>query len=501
MIRKPFCTLGLIVVLASASARAADSSGTRGGGQSIDIDGKPSLKDLVERTVCRWTTGAKVRDSLPGFKQILAKLSEVHWHYRNVVASAASEVKVCFTDGSLSRINPKDQDGITIGELGGDQVAIRWDDTVYIDKKIFDRMDAKNKGFLFFHEIMHSFVPLTVKQRNIKLRSFVKATEEFLDGRLPQAEFLEQIPADGVAWPLLVNFSILEPLRRPLTQFYSDDKMEHLAAAVALRRWAGELAERGALSLEDARRIESGAQSASSDLFSSIAACDLAKTRRLVEFVKPDMHLRYQYDEYIAVREDAIFVVVDTLRSSTHDGVIAALISHSNANTDLGLDDSSCVETLRYVLTLSNLGLGQVQKARTSAPFGTQVSWIKNPALWDLFDAQGVLQRQQEAERAEKARLDHQQAMARFVEKCAPDVNCATEVLLSIHRKLQWSPSSEVTIAHPTNGDSLVVQPNELRRLAAMIIADPTLNGVAVGRRLKKQGVRDWSSLGVEPNS
>lgn len=499
MIRKSLLTLGLVLIAANTVAEAADSSGTRGGGQSLDIDGRPSLKDLVEHTVCRWTTGAKVRDSLPGFQRILTKLAEVHWHYRNIVANAASGVNVCFTDGSLSRIDPKDQDGITIGELGGDQVAIRWDGTVYIDKKIFDRMDAKNKGFLFFHEIMHSFVPLTVKQRNIKLRSFVKATEEFSDGRLSQVEYLEQISADGVDWPSKKNFSILEPLRAQLTQFYSDDEVESMAAAVALTRWGGELYERGALSRDDSQRIAWRAEGASSDLFSAIAACDFAKTRRFVEFVKPALRVHYECRTFVAAREDMILSVMDSLRSRTYDGVIAALIAHSNANRDLGLDDGDCVDTLRYVLSIENFTLARVQRDYTSRPYNSEISWIKNPALWSLFESQIQAQKQREAERAEKARLDHLQTAAKFVAKCAPDANCATEVLLSISRKLEWGPAAEVTFTNPTNGESLAVQPSELRPLAGQILANPAFDAIEVGRRLKKHRVKNWSSLGIEP--
>ncbi len=495
MIRQHLRLLGLIVVVASAGAHAADSSGTRGGGQAIDINGKPSLRDLVERTVCRWTTGTAVRNSLPEFQTILQKLERVHWYYARRLAHAASELHVCMTEGSLSRINSQDQDGITIGEVQGDQVAIRWGSKVYIDKKIFSRMNAKNQAYLFFHEVMHSFIPVDEQQRNIKLRSFVKATEDFAEGRLSREQFLEQIPEDSVNWPTRIDAEALEPLRSQLTQFFADDLDTQMTGAVALGTWGQRLQSRGALTWEDAERIDHLVGEARDDLFFAIRQCQPARVKTLVEKIKIPMQVTEEDRTQLLLRSDLFVSVVD-VSDRSRNPILVHLVAKSNANMELGIQDEACVETARYLRSLPNLRVGTVVQSlhvRPHSRFGS-VMVIRNPELVALFlgDAVAMVEAQDAKDRAKRTEILH---------RCATNAEASADLLKDIHKEIHKDPNSvDSDSAHlncyPIGGDSTFDAPrSELKAVAAELMASPGFDRKAVGRRLRKE-LPDWERLG-----
>ena len=69
----------------------AQSAGTRGGGQIVDVDSTPSLADLVTKSVCRYHSGAEVMAMAPDFEgRFLRATGRLNWY---LAASLANEAR------------------------------------------------------------------------------------------------------------------------------------------------------------------------------------------------------------------------------------------------------------------------------------------------------------------------------------------------------------------------------------------------------------------------
>lgn len=194
-------TLTLSALAVSLSAGAA-SLGTRGGGNSIDVNGRPTLRDLIDKSVCSWMSGKDVLHDEPYLESVLTSLGQVHFSFRELLRNETLVLNYCFTEGTLNRVNTEDAKGLTILEgPSGDQVAVRVEDRVYIDKKIFRAMDDKSRAFLVIHEVMHSFIPWGVEHRNNKLRSMVRYLSEMQFSPEKVDSLLLQIRMNDVQMP------------------------------------------------------------------------------------------------------------------------------------------------------------------------------------------------------------------------------------------------------------------------------------------------------------
>lgn len=216
--------LGLLSTVASAGT----ATGVGGGGNTIDVNGRPSLRDLVDTTLCSWVSGDAMESRLPYLPNIYRSLDRFDPIYAQLLQQEAQRVTFCLTDGDLVQVKTEDQDGLTIFLDNTRQVAIRLNDTVYIDRKILGGMDERNQAYLFVHELMHAFIPVTVTpqsvlflsldsqltseyaqsrygislpQRNMKLRSFIKTLSDNELQPLPLNEFLLQVRMNHILWP------------------------------------------------------------------------------------------------------------------------------------------------------------------------------------------------------------------------------------------------------------------------------------------------------------
>ena len=164
-----FCIGILFTSLAFAGGTDVGS-----GGESIDYRGRPALRDLVDNTVCLWKPADEFVGALPHFKVILNSVAKANWYLASLYERELPKLHICLTRGSLKPIPTEDQDGLTIVEdEAKHQAAIRLNDMIYVDTKIFNGMDDYNQAYLAFHEITHSFIPLDTPRRNMKVRSFV----------------------------------------------------------------------------------------------------------------------------------------------------------------------------------------------------------------------------------------------------------------------------------------------------------------------------------------
>jgi hypothetical protein len=171
------------------------------GGSGIDVSGRPWLRDLTN-SACRWKSGTAMTAGRAEYERILATLARVQPLYRQFMEYEATRVNVCLTDDDLIHVPAEDQDAVTIFESNQQQLAVRVGTEIYIDGKLFARLDARNQAYLLFHEFMHSFIPLSTPRRYAKLRGFVRLVNDLENTmEIDRAEFYFQINSNGVQWP------------------------------------------------------------------------------------------------------------------------------------------------------------------------------------------------------------------------------------------------------------------------------------------------------------
>lgn len=185
-----------MIALAAAfgpSIARAETGGTDvgGGGEVVIVDGRPSLRDLVDNTVCTWVTGNSFKATLTYFPTVMQALEQTHWYFAASLPNELSKLTFCLTEGDLRQVDTEDQDGLTIYYLPGEtrQVAVRINDRVYLDTKLFGALDERNQAYLVVHETMHTYIALNASQRNSKLRSMVRTIEKNVSSPLSKKDF------------------------------------------------------------------------------------------------------------------------------------------------------------------------------------------------------------------------------------------------------------------------------------------------------------------------
>jgi len=232
--------LTLISALLFATIALAEGTGTSvgGGGQTVDVGGKPTLRDLVEKTVCaEHVSGDDLASELPHFAKIMTAIESVQYYFASSIKNELPNLTVCFTKGNLKQIQTEDQDGLTIYTENDStkQVAIRLDNMVYIDQKIFRAMDKQSQAYLLLHEVSHSFIPMDVTRRNSKLRNLIASIHTNEKNPMSKKRFKLQLIANDVM-PDFFNSS--ELFRAVLLQDYEKVKVALQHGADVNRRSA-----------------------------------------------------------------------------------------------------------------------------------------------------------------------------------------------------------------------------------------------------------------------
>ena len=157
-----------------------------GGGVTVEINNRPALRDLVDKTVCKWISGPEFQKQfVPDSKTVVDKIKKHHWYLGDLYERQINEVIVCLTEGPLKKIPDQDLDAVTIYPYETRQAAIRAGQMIFVDMSVFRRMlNQLHRDFLFIHEITHSFIPFDPKEtsrRYESLRSFVRMLSEDFD--------------------------------------------------------------------------------------------------------------------------------------------------------------------------------------------------------------------------------------------------------------------------------------------------------------------------------
>jgi hypothetical protein len=199
-------SLGLIL------SSLAFGHGSRGGGETIDINGIPELRDLVEKTNCKWIEGTDMYKSAPALDLVLKKLSTIDWYFAAELKGEIKFLSYCQTS-KLARVRTWDPQAIHRSlSVDTSQAGIRLNSDVYVDMEIFEKMSEKTKAFFLIHEAMHSYLYWDTDLRNQKLRSIVKSIEEVYTGVIStRKQFHLQMEKNDIDFPLTV--AALTPYR------------------------------------------------------------------------------------------------------------------------------------------------------------------------------------------------------------------------------------------------------------------------------------------------
>ena len=183
----------------STNVFAATGGGTMvgGGGEAVDLDGRPALRDLIDKTTCFWKFGndfAKYTNHLP---RVLEQLTDLHWMLAVRIKAELETLYFCETS-TLRRVPTEDEDAVSAYKIKTKQVAVRIHDKIYVDMNIFRKMSAKDRAYLILHEVGHSMISSVASRRNQKLRSFIAAIRLNETRPLSQDDFALQIKANEI---------------------------------------------------------------------------------------------------------------------------------------------------------------------------------------------------------------------------------------------------------------------------------------------------------------
>jgi hypothetical protein len=149
-----------------------------GGGVTIDLNQHPHLRDFVDPSACRYIWARDFQKKfVPRSQNVINQIKASHWYLGDAYEREIDRLKVCMTEGALKEVDVTDRDSVAIfktGKLNQRQLAVRINEKIYIDMSIFRQMEVPaEKDFAFLHEVTHSFLPLSIPQRNDSLRSFI----------------------------------------------------------------------------------------------------------------------------------------------------------------------------------------------------------------------------------------------------------------------------------------------------------------------------------------
>ena len=190
--------------------------GSRGGGQTTPVDGKPVLRDLLPSAHCKtYQPFAEVKARAPKLDEILSAIGQVNWYFPIVYRQKTAELSFCFLDASLNNVPSEEMgDIVADSKYTYDQTAIRDGNQIFVNQNIFNEMDDLERSYLIFHEGMHALIP-DEGARQFKLMDFVGYVRDLQLNGSTLTEFTNHAKNDGVQ-DFDRDLSVLDPIRTDL---------------------------------------------------------------------------------------------------------------------------------------------------------------------------------------------------------------------------------------------------------------------------------------------
>ncbi|MFZ4713784.1 MAG: hypothetical protein ACOYL6_08745 [Bacteriovoracaceae bacterium] len=160
----------------TATALADAGSGAGNGGKSISKEGIEYLKDLQTSSNCHWySTYDFINEKITDYNVVDNYLTKVNDDLKKAIKTQMVKTSICLTSQELVKVNTTDKDSVFIDQDDqGNQIAIRLNDVVFLNSKLFDLLLSDHKKYLMVHEMLHGLMGAKeVDFRNLKVRSFV----------------------------------------------------------------------------------------------------------------------------------------------------------------------------------------------------------------------------------------------------------------------------------------------------------------------------------------
>lgn len=182
------------------------------GGETVDVNGIPRLRDLVETTNCSWVSGTDVMAQNPLTAEALRRVGRLDWYFAAELKQEILDLDYCLT-GNLVRVDTSDIENlVAVYETRTGQVAIRFNRQVYINEGMMNRMPEIDRAMLVIHEAMHSYLGRHEVMRNQKLRSQIQSIYKVFQGQIATTESLhKQMENNSIQFPR--TSKILLPLK------------------------------------------------------------------------------------------------------------------------------------------------------------------------------------------------------------------------------------------------------------------------------------------------
>lgn len=211
-----FIFVATSLVMAPCFAQHSTEGGSGsvgGGGEAVVVGNEISLRDLRDRSTCRWQTGDQFARAIPGYSQWLAQIAQSNLLFAIRLSWESEQVRFCMTAVPLRRVRTDDvpttvyyvEDRRRLPTL---QAAVRIDNEIYVDSTVYERLSTRSRRFLCVHEFLHSFIPMDTPRRNTKLRSMVASLAHFSEGRMTAEELRLQAQMNQVSEPLDIDQSL-----------------------------------------------------------------------------------------------------------------------------------------------------------------------------------------------------------------------------------------------------------------------------------------------------
>jgi len=193
-LQETLCAIALFLAVLPVKSSAGDA--TRGGAQVVYINGTERLRDIVDPSACDLKSGSDLRAQDPGIDKILNKLSELDPYFASGLKNEINQLNFCFTT-ALVELEKNDSDSvIAYDPIQTGQIAIRFLGThdVYVNNALYQGLTVEDdRSFMPIHEAMHTFIPVDVPMRNLKLRTAVQAVRDVMIGKTTTADRLHYV--------------------------------------------------------------------------------------------------------------------------------------------------------------------------------------------------------------------------------------------------------------------------------------------------------------------
>lgn len=160
-----------LALLSAPAFAGKGGSGGIGGGERV---GK-YLRDLMDNGTCTIQDSQEFTEKYANnIAEVLGSIEGAHWVFARHLAQEISCLKFCVVRGKLKRIRTNDVDDLTFYTLDNraEMLAIRADNTVYVDQAGLANLSRDMRAYLVIHEAMHGFVA-SEERRNHKVRNIV----------------------------------------------------------------------------------------------------------------------------------------------------------------------------------------------------------------------------------------------------------------------------------------------------------------------------------------